>query len=74
MSCTILAASAAATSRDADAVAGARHAHSIEDETWDRGTVGLSHAGMRRYLSKAAPIPVMSPCAATRGRHAHERA
>lgn len=26
---------------------GARHAHSIEDETWDRGTAGLSHAGMR---------------------------
>ena len=69
-SCTILAALATATSRDADA----GHAHSIEDETWDRGTAGLSHAGMRRYLSKAAPIPVMIPCAATRGRHAHERA
>jgi len=74
MSCTILAASATATSRDADAVVGARHAHSKEDETWDHGTAGLSHAGMRRYLSKALPIPVTIPCAATRGRHAHERA
>ena len=36
-------------SRDADAVVGARHAHSKEDETWDHGTVGLSHAGMRRH-------------------------
>ena len=44
-----------ADSRDADAVAGARHAHSIEDETWDRGTAGLSHAGMRRYQRRVCP-------------------
>ena len=62
-----------------DAV-GARHAHSIEDETWDRGTAGLSHTGMRRHqrssfpFQSEPPAPPREDATRTSGRESAARA
>ena len=57
-SCTRLVRPAAATSlRTQSAGIGARHAHSIEGETWDRGKAVLYHAGMRRAINEVGSHP-----------------